>query len=164
MEWWCFWRFIACSELRHFRNPFRRFGDYYQSRGMSLWTDIRDWLGGWPMEFAGIMEARTFCQKELGLKLVWMTAEETCTEYLFCRQGDAATLEQARGEVQIVPLPGPFLHQQGLAFSYRLPELQRDEVGKSRLVSDWVQFEEEAPLTYPRAKIRAIDRLGMGRS
>lgn len=46
MEWWYFWRFIGLGELRHFRNPFRLFRNYAGSRGMSLWTDIRDWLGG----------------------------------------------------------------------------------------------------------------------
>jgi len=165
MEWWYFWRFIALSELRHFKNPFRRFQDYYQSRGMSLWTDIRDWLGGWPMEFAGIMETREFCRKELGLKLDWMSAGEACTEYVFTRQQDSAVLPTDGAGLQQVHLPGPFSQLKGKAFTCRLPELPTvSGEGLPHLYSEWVLYEEDEPLTFPRAKIRAIEEQGGGRS
>jgi len=162
MEWWYFWRFVALSELRHFRNPFRRFQKYEKSRGMSLWTDIRDWLGGWPMEFAGILETRTFCRDHLGLKLLWMSAGEACTEYLFSHQQDASQAQAA--EIQEVQLPGPFRHQTKFAFVTRLPQLPDDRaINSPSTQSQWVLFEDEEPLTFPRAKKKAIAVQGGGR-
>ena len=34
------------------RNPLRRFHEYKRSRGMSYFTDLLDWLGGYPFEVA----------------------------------------------------------------------------------------------------------------
>jgi len=34
------------------KNPFRRFQEYKKARGMSYFTDILDWLGGFPFEVA----------------------------------------------------------------------------------------------------------------
>lgn len=30
---------------------------------MNIFTDIRDWLGGWPMEFVHDADAIAFCEK-----------------------------------------------------------------------------------------------------
>ena len=34
------------------RSPFRRYRDYRQERGMSVFHDWRDWLGGYPFEYS----------------------------------------------------------------------------------------------------------------
>ena len=44
--------------------------NYKQSRGMSYWHDVKDWLGGYPMEFAGNKETEVFCRDKLKLELV----------------------------------------------------------------------------------------------
>jgi 2-polyprenyl-6-hydroxyphenyl methylase/3-demethylubiquinone-9 3-methyltransferase len=52
-----------------FRNPIKQIKEY-KTRGMSWYTDIKDWLGGYPYEFATPDEITGFCEGELGLKLV----------------------------------------------------------------------------------------------
>lgn len=56
-------------------------------RGMSFWTDIRDWLGGWPMEFVHEDElCRQVCDGG-EFSLVRMNTGEGNTEFLFRRSG-----------------------------------------------------------------------------
>ena len=63
----------------------RRMRDYKKSRGMSLFTDIRDWLGGWPMEFVYDAEAVKFCEG-LGFRKVKILTGEANTEFVFIRE------------------------------------------------------------------------------
>jgi hypothetical protein len=39
-----------------FKNPFRYINNYRTNRGMDFFTDVRDWLGGYPYEFATLEE------------------------------------------------------------------------------------------------------------
>ena len=55
-----------------------------RTRGMELMTDVRDWLGGWPMEFVLDAEAIKFVEN-LGFKLSNIKKGEACTEFLFQR-------------------------------------------------------------------------------
>jgi hypothetical protein len=61
-----------------------RMHEYKKSRGMNMFTDIRDWLGGWSMEFVHDKDAVSFC-KELGFRLQRMVTGEANTEFLFIR-------------------------------------------------------------------------------
>jgi len=55
-----------------------------RTRGMELMTDVRDWLGGWPMEFVLDDEVVRFVGK-LGYQLTNIKKGEACTEFLFQR-------------------------------------------------------------------------------
>jgi len=55
---------------------------YKHQRGMSKLIDIRDWLGGWPMEFVGDMQTVAYLEKR-GLELVKIKTGEANTEFLF---------------------------------------------------------------------------------
>ena len=68
-----------------YRNPFKDLFSKNRDRGMNYWTDVRDWLGGYPMEFAGLHETRKFCEEEMGLSVLNVRAGEACTEYTFCK-------------------------------------------------------------------------------
>lgn len=57
-------------QVRARQNPWRAARDYKQSRGMGLKTDLVDWLGGYPYEFATAEEIATFCESELGLESI----------------------------------------------------------------------------------------------
>jgi SAM-dependent methyltransferase len=57
---------------------------YKKNRGMNVLVDIRDWLGGWPMEFVYDAEVVKFCEG-LGLRLERMATGEANTEFLFVR-------------------------------------------------------------------------------
>lgn len=60
----------SMARVRDRQNPVRLIREYRQSRGMAFRTDIMDWLGGYPYEFATAAEIRDLCEKSLGLRCV----------------------------------------------------------------------------------------------
>jgi SAM-dependent methyltransferase len=78
-------RYQILPELIRFRNPFSFWRNYSKSRGMSAFVDTRDWLGGYPYEFASVNEILRFCQEEIGLRLVKLRAVNNLgvNEFLF---------------------------------------------------------------------------------
>ena len=58
------------GQLRGRQNPFRVARDYRNSRGMALWTDMIDWLGGYPYEFASAQEIIDFCQQDCTMRCI----------------------------------------------------------------------------------------------
>ncbi len=85
MDLWYVWRF----EIN--RNPLllpmflKKVKEYKKSRGMNVFTDIRDWLGGWPMEFVYDEDAIKYCEN-LGFRLENIATGEANTEFLFIRK------------------------------------------------------------------------------
>jgi 2-polyprenyl-6-hydroxyphenyl methylase/3-demethylubiquinone-9 3-methyltransferase len=51
---------FCALEFRHRKNPIRYIRNYHQSRGMSFFHDVHDWLGGYPYESASPQEVRRF--------------------------------------------------------------------------------------------------------
>jgi 2-polyprenyl-3-methyl-5-hydroxy-6-metoxy-1,4-benzoquinol methylase len=119
MEWRHAWRATIRPSLKKFQNPFRQIFRA-RSRGMSYWTDVRDWLGGWPMEFAGIAETKQFCSQQLDLELLHMDAGEANTEYLFQRRGARNWWNAVRSQRILVPLTRPFERVAGHCWRTRL--------------------------------------------
>jgi hypothetical protein len=78
------------NEFQMGKNPLnlpvflQRMREHKKNRGMNIFTDIRDWLGGWPMEFVYDKEATDFVEK-LGFKLEKIATGEANTEFLFVR-------------------------------------------------------------------------------
>lgn len=68
------------------QNPLAFVLRYKQSRGMSYFTGVRDWVGGWPMEFSAIQDVKNL-GAELGLELINIATGQANTEYLFQRPG-----------------------------------------------------------------------------
>jgi SAM-dependent methyltransferase len=85
MELWYLWRFGLD------RNPLRlpllikQIYDKKKQRGMSYMTDVRDWLGGWPMEYADDNEVIDVMKQKHGFSLINISTGEACTEFLFAR-------------------------------------------------------------------------------
>jgi 2-polyprenyl-3-methyl-5-hydroxy-6-metoxy-1,4-benzoquinol methylase len=84
MDLWYIYRFQLFGNLRKVPEFLRRAREYKKSRGMNIYIDIRDWLGGWPMEFVHDHEAIEFCSK-LGFKLTEIATGQANTEFLFIR-------------------------------------------------------------------------------
>ena len=86
-------RFDIFPQLIRLRNPFSSIRNYAQRRGMSYWTDVRDWLGGYPYEFATADEIFRFCASELRLALVNLRVTNTLgtNEFLFRRPASGAS-------------------------------------------------------------------------
>ena len=72
------------------RNPVREIREHKANRGMSWIVDIRDWLGGWPYEYASVQEIFTFVRDRFGFDLenVISTNSLRNNEYLFRRPAE----------------------------------------------------------------------------
>jgi len=70
------------SRLRHFQNPFT--WNEKKSRGMNVYHDFVDWLGGLPYEVASEDEVLKFCRKKgLILERIKVKSEGGCSIYVF---------------------------------------------------------------------------------
>lgn len=86
MDYWYVWRFMMQRDVKRLPEVLKRMRDYRKDRGMNLMTDIRDWLGGWPMEFVWDADAIKFCEAR-GLTLKEIATGKANTEFLFQRTG-----------------------------------------------------------------------------
>ncbi len=158
MEWKYALR-IGIGELRNGHNPFTYILGYQNSRGMSFWTDIKDWLGGWPMEFAGIKETKTFCSEKLGLELLHINAGEANTEYLFRKKKAKNYWDDILLNQKKELLCGPFSRQGrcGWIAEIKHHALSGDNKNNPRQ-SKLMLFEDGVPLGFahaPHAHIQA---------
>ena len=71
------------SKIRNIYQLIKMLMTYKKNRGMALWTDIKDWLGGWPMEFTSAKEVYSYSLNKLELTLINLKMGNGCTEYLF---------------------------------------------------------------------------------
>lgn len=90
MEWWYVWRFQMNRDPRRLSSFLTRMRAHKKNRGMNIFTDIRDWLGGWPMEFVYDKEAIAFVEK-LGFTLEKIATGEANSEFLFRRNPVTST-------------------------------------------------------------------------
>jgi len=75
------------KDLAVLRNPLRRYRQKIEERGMSMWHDWIDWIGGYPFEVAKPEEVFDFCRRR-GLvlcRLVTCGGGQGCNEYVFTR-------------------------------------------------------------------------------
>ncbi len=86
LELWYIWAFQLSSNPLNLRRLLRAAMAHKRGRGMSFYTDVKDWLGGWPMEFSSIADVKKFADKDLNFEVRNMKAGEANTEYLFARR------------------------------------------------------------------------------
>ena len=87
MVWWYVWRFMLGEKFSSFPSFFSKMATYKFQRGMSLLTDIRDWIGGWPMEFVPDQGVVDLLEGEYGFELLNVTTGHACSEFLLRRKG-----------------------------------------------------------------------------
>ena len=164
MEWNYAWRDLIYPEMKNKRNPLRTIASYAKSRGMSYWTDVRDWLGGYPMEFAGNSETKTFCRERLGLELINISAGQGNTEFLFRHLGCTNYWDEIKSHTLLRSLEGPFTGLGGFAYEAVLPECtdtsdDMDHPRRSRLML----FENDLPIGFAHQTLADIAEHGAGR-
>jgi len=77
---------ILVKDLLRLKNPFRRYLDYRNMRGMSFWHDLLDWLGGYPYEAAKPEEIVDFYrERKFQLQRLNAAKGNVCNEFLFKR-------------------------------------------------------------------------------
>lgn len=77
--------FLAADLLRG-RHPLARYRSRHDPRGMSVLTDILDWIGGFPFEVASVADIQTFYESRgFQLQLLKPTRSLGCNEFVFRR-------------------------------------------------------------------------------
>lgn len=84
MEWWYVWHYVVPRNPLYIPYVAWRVARYRLMRGMSFFADIRDWLGGWPMQFTRDNDVVEFL-RQCGFSLTNMKTGEACTEFLFTK-------------------------------------------------------------------------------
>lgn len=157
MVWRYGWNDSIKHQLRARRNPMRFIREYKHARGMSYWHDVRDWLGGYPMEFAGNKETEIFCREQFGLSLINKKSGEANSEFLFCREGLESAWPGERSAAPLTELRGPFIHAGGHAWQ---AANTLEELGDpSRLML----YEDRSPIGWPNCGVDFIATWGRGR-
>lgn len=85
MVWSYVWNNMLYRKLRSVPGFILRVLRYRRSRGMSLFTDVRDWLGGWPMEFTHDADVIAYL-RERGFTLENINTGQANTEFLFVKR------------------------------------------------------------------------------
>jgi len=84
-EFWYIWNFILKKKWWNSFALLGKKGNYTRSRGMAFYTDVVDWLGGWPMEFAKRADVKAWAERhQLAIRI--MTTGAANTEYLFVKK------------------------------------------------------------------------------
>jgi SAM-dependent methyltransferase len=80
------------------KNPVTQIKQHKGLRGMSWMVDIRDWLGGYPYEYASVGEVFGFVHERFGYTLENLTSTNSlrCNEYLFRRSATSSSSSVAR--------------------------------------------------------------------
>lgn len=136
----------------------------YGHRGMKLWTDVKDWLGGYPIEFASLQETRAFCEKEGMLDLVNLKTGEGCTEYLFTHLDNSTRWRAIEtGRIRHT-MTGPFHRREGFLYEFLMPEPAPVADAASEPTRYTVMiFEDGKPFGLAHSAANDIARLGRGR-
>lgn len=137
----------------------------YGKRGMTAWTDAKDWLGGYPMEFASYGETRDYCKGELDLDLVNVLTGEGCTEYLFARIAEGGRWRDVERGREVLPFAGPFQSAGGAAYAFELPATfdGASDAEADRMASRVMMFEDGKPLGLAHCLHDHIRKHGRGR-
>jgi 2-polyprenyl-3-methyl-5-hydroxy-6-metoxy-1,4-benzoquinol methylase len=89
MRMWMRFYWLAAT-LKKGQNPITVARNYTE-RGMAVATDLFDWVGGYPYEFATVEEIKKFCETECGmvtLKAVQLAPRDLgLNHFLFRREG-----------------------------------------------------------------------------
>jgi SAM-dependent methyltransferase len=157
MEWQYAWKDSIKGCILRGKNPMAHMREYKRSRGMSYWHDVRDWLGGYPMEFAGNNETEVFAREQLGMELIHTKAGEGNTEFLFRRRGALNYWDTVTSSFPLQILAGPFEHVAG--FAWRC-EIYSPSIGDPR---QFMLYENGTPVGWPNAPVEAIRAWGRGR-
>jgi 2-polyprenyl-3-methyl-5-hydroxy-6-metoxy-1,4-benzoquinol methylase len=83
--WYGNWRSVAKDVLR--MRPFHTFRHYEERRGMSLWHDLVDWVGGYPFEVARPEDIFDFYRSRgFTLERLKTTNSLGCNQFVFRRR------------------------------------------------------------------------------
>jgi 16S rRNA G966 N2-methylase RsmD len=152
------------SIIKRYRDFVQLKQNYVQQRGMEIWTDIRDWLGGWPMEFVKELELDRFAREELDLEMVEMITGEGNTEFLFKMKNGHNWWKEILSAKNRETLHGPFQHVRRYGWSIKLSHLQGfADTNEASRRSSLRLFESGRIMAYAHCGHVYINAFGEGR-
>jgi cyclopropane fatty-acyl-phospholipid synthase-like methyltransferase len=153
------------ATLRSIGSAWKQARTYHKSRGMDYWTDVRDWLGGWPMEFVKEQDCLSFCRKKLSLECLRLLTGQGNTEYIFRRTGSTNYWDLILASSKTGKLAGPFQYVSGHAWCCDLPEMVglASDTNEMPRRSPVVLLEDGLPLAFAHSSHEAIGHFGAGR-
>ncbi len=134
-------------------------------RGMNFWTDIRDWLGGWPIEFASYVEVEQWAARH-GLTIVNAVLGEGCTEYVLAdlQHHQVWAAEERRRLAARKPLPAPFEKNAGISWTSYIPaQIGACDEALTPRGSRLMLYDGDRPFGLPHFLHAHIGRYGQGR-
>lgn len=146
------------------KNPLLHILEYKKSRGMDFWTDVRDWLGGYPMDFAKVRDVAGFCHKELGQSILKVVTGQGNTEFLLKDNSGDCFWSKLRNKSEIIELKPEFKKEEGFCYFSEIPKYSdiSDHDG-SWYRSPMMVFEDGIFLGFPHAGKKDICQRGEGR-
>jgi 2-polyprenyl-6-hydroxyphenyl methylase/3-demethylubiquinone-9 3-methyltransferase len=181
-EWWYIWNNYMNRSIWKFPAFLRRVAEHRFGRGMNLFADLRDWLGGWPMQYTHDQDVVDLLEQECGFKLVNASTGEACSEFLFVRSGKPAqrTIVTDLVAEKRAPLPPPpprpdtpmqrlvlerpFTAQGGHLYSAVVPALAPFGDDNDRPAQSPILLEEDGNIIgQPHSGHADISKLGRGR-
>jgi 2-polyprenyl-3-methyl-5-hydroxy-6-metoxy-1,4-benzoquinol methylase len=148
------------SVIRSLRHAMREAREYRAKRGMHYWTDIRDWLGGWPMEFTHEKDVIAFCADKCGMECLDMSTGEGCTEFVFRRKDQRSYWDDLAAQRAVHALDNCWQHEAGKAWSRSLVSLPTTTADEAV----WQLFEDDVPLIQVGPDfVDTIPKFGSGR-
>jgi hypothetical protein len=166
-KWEDFWWELRNSPSQAIQRIYdfgREVSVYQENRGMEFWTDVRDWLGGWPMEFVKESEVVQFAESRLGLELLEMITGEGNTEYVLQPGGAKNYWQDLLRQYTFEELSPSFSPNEGYCWLAPLPHLHdladSDEMPTR---SNLRLFEDGKQLSFAHAPHITIQKAGEGR-
>ena len=84
---WYIWRFYLKKNLLNLPDFLHKKREYNKQRGMDIVHDIRDWMGGWPMEYSRFTDILQLLDAN-GFEYKKSKMGQIVTEYLFKKKED----------------------------------------------------------------------------
>lgn len=86
---WSYAGIVLARQLALLRGPWRVIREYdsLNPRGMNFWHDMRDWVGGFPYEYATAGEVFNYMRRKHGYELMYLNTHDghACEEFTFLR-------------------------------------------------------------------------------
>lgn len=151
-------RLVGCAQ-----EFFSRWYSYRtNSRGMNFFTDIKDWVGGWPMEFIKEDECFAFADRE-GLELLSFLTGRGNTEFLFRPVNARNHWDALLAARSVTPLQGPFKQLSAHVWQAAVPESLVHDTRQTPQASLVRLLEDTRPLIFPHCHREALEAFGGGR-
>ncbi len=117
MEYWYILEHILNYNPLRLPKLYRYIKNYKKKRGMDFMHDVKDWLGGWPMEYCRLYDVIPFVQKE-NFSLTTIKTGEVVTEYVFKKNNiqdkgtrhDSIVPDHVSWDVNIIRFSSDFEH------------------------------------------------------